>query len=153
MRRQIPDRPVSPRPLSALRGLVPFLRPYRARIALAIALLCLASATILVVPLAFRDLLDSGFGGGVKADGGLFGAGSLNGQFLGLFALAALWALTVAARYYTVSWVGERVTADLRSAVYARVLGQSPQFFETLQTGEVLSRLTGDTTLIQTVVG
>jgi ATP-binding cassette subfamily B protein len=59
----------------------------------------------------------------------------------------------VAARYYTVSWVGERVTADLRNAVYARVLAQSPQFFETLQTGEVLSRLTGDTTLMQTVVG
>ncbi|WP_287365941.1 ABC transporter transmembrane domain-containing protein [Thauera sp.] len=153
MRRQSPERPRSPRPLSALRGLMPFLRPYRARIALAFVLLCLASATILVVPLAFRDLLDSGFGSGVKAGGGLFGTASLDGQFLGLFALAALWALTVAARYYTVSWVGERVTADLRSAVYARVLGQSPQFFETLQTGEVLSRLTGDTTLIQTVVG
>ena len=67
--------------------------------------------------------------------------------------MASLWAVTIAARYYTVSWVGERVTADLRSAVYARVLLQSSQFFETLQTGEVLSRLTGDTTLIQTVVG
>jgi ATP-binding cassette subfamily B protein len=63
------------------------------------------------------------------------------------------WAAAVAARYYTVSWIGERVTTDLRSAVYARVLRQSPQFFETLQTGEVLSRLTGDTTLVQTVVG
>jgi ATP-binding cassette subfamily B protein len=59
----------------------------------------------------------------------------------------------VSARYYTVTWIGERVTADLRAAVYARVLVQSPQFFETLQTGEVLSRLTGDTTLIQTVIG
>ena len=153
MRRQTPDRPVSPRPLSALRGLSPFLRPYRARIALAFVLLCLASATILLVPLAFRDLLDTGFGGGVAVSGGLFGVDNLDARFVGLFALAALWALTVAARYYTVSWIGERVTADLRSAVYARVLGQSPQFFETLQTGEVLSRLTGDTTLIQTVVG
>ena len=153
MRRQTPDRPVSPRPLSALRGLSPFLRPYRARIALAFVLLCLASATILVVPLAFRDLLDAGFGGEAAVSGGLFGADNLDARFVGLFALAALWALTVAARYYTVSWIGERVTADLRSAVYARVLGQSPQFFETLQTGEVLSRLTGDTTLIQTVVG
>ena len=153
MRRQTPDRPVSPRPLSALRGLSPFLRPYRARIALAFVLLCLASATILVVPLAFRDLLDAGFGGEAAVSGGLFGADNLDARFVGLFALAALWVLTVAARYYTVSWIGERVTADLRSAVYARVLGQSPQFFETLQTGEVLSRLTGDTTLIQTVVG
>ncbi len=153
MRRQTPDRPVSPRPLSALRGLSPFLRPYRARIVLAFVLLCLASATILLVPLAFRDLLDTGFGSAVAVSGGLFGVDNLDARFVGLFALAALWALTVAARYYTVSWIGERVTADLRSAVYARVLGQSPQFFETLQTGEVLSRLTGDTTLIQTVVG
>ncbi|MBY0576541.1 MAG: ATP-binding cassette domain-containing protein, partial [Gallionellaceae bacterium] len=74
-------------------------------------------------------------------------------HFAALFGLASVWAVAVAARFYTVSWVGERVTADLRSAVYARVLRQSPQFFETLQTGEVLSRLTGDTTLIQTVVG
>jgi len=153
MRRTNLDRPVSPHAFSALRGLAPFLRPYRGRIALAFMLLCLASATILVVPLAFRDLLDSGFGAGLSAERGLLGVRGLDAQFISLFALAVLWALTVAARYYTVSWVGERVTADLRSAVYARVLGQSPQFFETLQTGEVLSRLTGDTTLIQTVVG
>jgi ATP-binding cassette subfamily B protein len=78
---------------------------------------------------------------------------SLNGHFLALFGLAGFWAIAVAARYFTVAWVGERATADLRCAVYTRVLAQSPQFFETLQTGEVLSRLTGDTTLIQTVVG
>ena len=92
MRRQTPDRPVSPRPLSALRGLSPFLRPYRARIALAFVLLCLASATILVVPLAFRDLIDAGFGGvpggagagGTARDGGLFGAQGLDGRFVAL---------------------------------------------------------------------
>ncbi len=106
-----------------------------------------------MVPLAFRDLIDFGFGQKQNASGGLLGTLSLNGHFAALFGLASLWALAVAARYYTVSWVGERVTADLRSAVYARVLAQSPQFFETLQTGEVLSRLTGDTTLIQTVIG
>ena len=61
--------------------------------------------------------------------------------------------LSSAARYYMVSWLGERVTADLRTAVYAHVLQQSPEFFETTQTGEVLSRLTTDTTLVQTVVG
>ena len=143
----------SPRSLSALTGLWPFLRPYRARIALAFVLLCLGSATILLVPLAFRDLIDFGFGDRAQAGGGLLGALSLNGHFIALFGMAFFWALAVAARYYTVSWVGERATADLRSAVYARVLAQSPQFFETLQTGEVLSRLTGDTTLIQTVVG
>jgi ATP-binding cassette subfamily B protein len=147
------DRTEIPRSLSTLSGLWPFLRPYRARIALAFVLLCLGSATILLVPLAFRDLIDFGFGGREQPNGGLLGALSLNGHFLALFALAGLWAIAVAARYYTVSWVGERVTADLRSAVYSRILSQSPQFFETLQTGEVLSRLTGDTTLIQTVVG
>ncbi|MFU2486291.1 ABC transporter transmembrane domain-containing protein [Thauera sp. WH-1] len=148
-----PSAPSAARAVTALRGVLPFLRPYRARVALAFALLCLGSATILVVPLAFRDLIDSGFGKGVAAGGGLLGTDSLDGQFVALFGLALLWAVAVAGRYYMVSWVGERVTADLRSAVYARVLGQSPQFFETLQTGEVLSRLTADTTLIQTVVG
>ena len=148
-----PKRPASPRSLAALKGLWPFLRPYRARIALAFVLLCLASATLLLVPLAFRDLIDSGFGKPAQPSGGPLGALSLNGHFIALFGLAGIWALTVAARYYTVAWIGERATADLRSAVYARVLSQSPQFFETLRTGEVLSRLTGDTTLIQTVVG
>ena len=145
--------PARARKISALAGLWPFLRPYRARVALAFVLLCLAPATILLVPLAFRDLIDFGFGERERQGGRLLGALSLNGHFIALFGLASIWALAVAARYYTVSWVGERVTADLRNAVYARVLAQSPQFFETLQTGEVLSRLTGDTTLIQTVVG
>ena len=144
---------LTPRRLSPLKGLLPFLRPYRARVVLAFMLLCLGSATILVVPLAFRDLIDFGFGDNVRPSGGLLGSLSLNGHFLTLFGLAGFWALVISARFYIVSWIGERVTADLRNAVYQRVLGQSPQFFETLQTGEVLSRLTGDTTLIQTVVG
>lgn len=145
--------PAAPRRLSTLKGLWPFLQPYRERIALAFLLLCLGSTTILLVPLAFRDLIDFGFGTVEPTRGGFLGALSLNGHFIALFGLASFWALAVAARYYTVSWIGERVTADLRSAVYARVLSQSPQFFETLQTGEVLSRLTGDATLVQTVVG
>ena len=153
MTRNRPMPPLTPQRLSALKGLWPFLRPYRPRIALAFVLLCLASAAILVVPLAFRDLIDAGFGERRLAGGGLIGASTLDGHFLALFGLATFWAVTVAARYYTVAWVGERATADLRNAVYARVLRQSPEFFETLQTGEVLSRLTGDTTLIQTVVG
>jgi ATP-binding cassette subfamily B protein len=147
------QNPVSTQRLSSLRNLWPFLYPYRARVVLAFMLLCLASATILLVPLAFRDLIDFGFGQRQDASGGGLGTLSLNGHFALLFGMASLWALAVSARYYTVAWVGERVTADIRGAVYARVLAQSPQFFETLQTGEVLSRLTGDTTLIQTVVG
>ncbi len=148
-----PGSRTPPRSLATLKALWPFLRPYRARLALAFALLILASATILLVPLAFRDLIDFSFGAEIQHRDGLLGDLSLNGHFLALFGLAVTWALAVAGRFYTVSWVGERATADLRNAVYARVLKQSPQFFETLQTGEVLSRLTGDTTLIQTVVG
>jgi ATP-binding cassette, subfamily B, bacterial len=148
-----PARPAATRRLSSLRDLLPFLHPYRGRVALAFVLLCLASGTVLLLPLAFRDLIDFGFGQSAMTRGVLPNTTSLDGHFAALFGLASVWALAVAARFYTVSWVGERVTADLRSAVYARVLRQSPQFFETLQTGEVLSRLTGDTTLIQTVVG
>ncbi|HEX7634737.1 MAG TPA: ABC transporter transmembrane domain-containing protein, partial [Noviherbaspirillum sp.] len=73
--------------------------------------------------------------------------------FIALFGVACVLAVATAARFYMVSWLGERVTADLRSAVYRHVVTQSPQFFETTQTGEVLSRLTTDTTLIQTLVG
>ncbi|MBI5430091.1 MAG: ATP-binding cassette domain-containing protein [Nitrosomonadales bacterium] len=153
-----PVQPAAPKRLSSLRDLLPFLRPYRGRVLLAFLLLCLASGTVLLLPLAFRDLIDFGFGQRADAHGALhhgtlLATQSLGGHFAVLFGLATLWAVAVAARFYTVSWVGERVTADLRSAVYGRVLRQSPQFFETLQTGEVLSRLTGDTTLIQTVVG
>ena len=133
----------------SLKDLLPFLKPYRLQVAIAFVLLSLASATLLLVPLAFRDLINVGFG---ESDGAV-PAINIDTKFGVLFGLAAFWALMVASRYYMVSWIGERVTVDLRSGVYASVLRQSPQFFETLQTGEVLSRLTGDTTLIQTVVG
>ncbi len=143
-----------PKNISSLRDIWPFLRPYRKQMLLAFVLLSLASATLLLVPLAFRDLIDFGFGETpARTHGALTDSLNLNSHFAVLFGLACFWALMVAARYYTVSWIGERVTADLRNAVYGRVMTQSPQFFETLQTGEVLSRLTGDTTLIQTVVG
>jgi ATP-binding cassette subfamily B protein len=136
----------SPRSLS---GLLPFLRPYRGRIALAVLFLVLAAAATLVFPLALRGLIDQGLvqsGQGERLV-------ALRGHFIELFGVAVALGLFSAARFYTVSWLGERVTADLRSAVYAHVLRQSPEFFETTQTGEVLSRLTTDTTLVQTVVG
>ena len=98
---------------------------------------------MLAAPLAVRDLIDHGFEPGA----------AIHGYFLGLFALAMLAGILMAGRYYMVSWLGERVTADLRSAVYRRMLVQSPGYFEHTQTGEVLSRLTADTTVIQTVVG
>ncbi|HEV7914970.1 MAG TPA: ABC transporter transmembrane domain-containing protein, partial [Albitalea sp.] len=78
---------------------------------------------------------------------------ALRGHFFALFGVGAALGLFSAARFYMVTWLGERVTADLRNAVYAHVVEQSPEFFETTQTGEVLSRLTTDTTLVQTVVG
>ncbi len=139
--------------VSTFKYLWPFIRPYKGKLALAFILLTLGSATILLIPMAFRDLIDYGFGQQPRANGGMLGNLSLDARFAVLFGLASLWAFIISARYYTVSWVGERVTADLRNAVYARVLLQSSQFFETLQTGEVLSRLTADTTLVQTVVG
>lgn len=135
--------PKSSRRLSALRGLWPFLLPYRRQILSAFVLLCLASVAMLAVPLALRDLIDQGFDAHSQ----------VNGHFLALFVLALFWGAMVAGRYFYVTWIGERVTADIRNAVYARMLAQSPVFFETTRTGEVLSRLTGDTTLVQTVVG
>jgi ATP-binding cassette subfamily B protein len=142
------DRPKSKSGLKTLAGLLPFLSPYRRRIiAAGIALVIAASAT-LAIPYGFRQLIDLGF---TSAD--TQKAAQVNIYFLALFAVACVLAAATAARFYLVSWLGERVTADIRSAVYAHVLRQSPEFFEVTQTGEVLSRLTTDTTLIQTVVG
>ncbi|MDH6593731.1 ATP-binding cassette subfamily B protein [Variovorax sp. TBS-050B] len=136
----------SPRSLS---GLGPFLRPYRVQIVLAGIFLVMAAVTTLVFPMALRSLIDGGL---ISADKGAQTM-ALREHFGALFAVAVALGIFSAARFYTVSWLGERVTADLRNAVYERVLRQSPVFFETTQTGEVLSRLTADTTLVQTVVG
>ena len=136
----------SPRSLS---GLVPFLRPYHSRIALATLFLLMAALSTLVFPVALRSLIDGGLSTASKGEQVL----ALREHFLELFGVAVALGVFSAARFYMVSWLGERVTADLRNAVYAHVLQQSPEFFETTQTGEVLSRLTTDTTLVQTVVG
>ena len=136
----------SPRSLS---GLLPFLRPYRGRITLALLFLVLAAMSTLAIPLALKSLIDQGL---IAADPGERVL-ALRGHFLALFGVGAALGLFSAARFYMVSWLGERITADLRSAVYAHVVEQSPEFFESTQTGEVLSRLTTDTTLVQTVVG
>ncbi|MGC1175408.1 ABC transporter transmembrane domain-containing protein [Polaromonas sp.] len=142
-----PDAPKgSPRSLS---GLLPFLYPYRGRIGLAVFFLVMAAVATLIFPLALRGLIDGGLGAGDKGAQLM----ALRTHFFELFAVAAALGLFSAGRFYMVSWLGERVTADLRNAVYSHVVRQSPEFFETTQTGEVLSRLTGDTTLVQTVVG
>jgi ATP-binding cassette, subfamily B, bacterial len=137
----------------SLTGLLPFLKPYRGRIALAGVFLVLAAVATLVFPVALRGLIDGGLTtGATSADKGA-ALLALRGHFFELFAVATALGLFSAARFYMVSWLGERVTADLRNAVYGHVLHQSPEFFETTQTGEVLSRLTADTTLVQSVVG
>jgi ATP-binding cassette subfamily B protein len=133
----------------SLSGLLPFLRPYRGRIVLALLFLVGAAVSTLVLPLALKSLIDQGL---VASDPGER-VMALRGHFFALFLVGLALGVFSAARFYMVSWIGERVTADLRNAVYAHVLRQSPEFFETTQTGEVLSRLTTDTTLVQTVVG
>ncbi len=131
--------------LIPLLDLVPFVRPYRGRVALALLALVVAALATLAVPAAFRQLIDLGFSAA--------NVGHIDTYFLALFAVSTVLALAVGARFYLVSWLGERVTADLRRAVYANVIQMSPAFFETTRSGEVLSRLNSDTTLIETVVG
>ena len=133
----------------SLSGLLPFLRPYRARIGLALLFLTLAAGATLLFPVALRSLIDGGLAQPDKGEQLM----ALRTHFFELFAVATALGLFSAGRFYLVSWLGERITADLRNAVYSHVLRQSPEFFETTQTGEVLSRLTTDTTLVQTVVG
>jgi ATP-binding cassette, subfamily B, bacterial len=144
-----PAPPISKASPRSLSGLLPFLRPYRGRIALAVLFLCLAAVATLLFPVFLRGLIDGGLSPSPKGQQLV----ALRQHFVELFAVSVALGLFSAARFYMVSWLGERVTADLRNAVYAHVLEQSPEFFETTQTGEVLSRLTTDTTLVQTVVG
>ncbi len=137
------------RQVRSLGGLLPFLRPYHFKIALATLFLVLAALSTLVFPVAMKSLIDQGL---VATDPGAR-VMALREHFFALFGVGAALGVFSALRFYMVTWLGERVTADLRNAVYAHVVTQSPEFFETTQTGEVLSRLTTDTTLVQTVVG
>ncbi|HXY22131.1 MAG TPA: ABC transporter transmembrane domain-containing protein [Burkholderiaceae bacterium] len=128
------------------------MRPYLGQIALALLFLLLAAAATLALPAAVRVLVDRGLTQPASLDLGTRMV-AIHEYFLDLFAVAVGLAIFTAARFFTVSWIGERVTADLRRAVYAHVLLQSPEFYETLKTGEILSRLTTDTTVIQSAVG
>ena len=132
------------RSLRPLRAIVPFLKPYRFRIAFATLALVASSTTTLVLPVFVRQLIDH------------LGAAELNRikeYFLPLLAAAAVLGAASATRFYFVTWIGERVVADIRKAVFDHILDLSPSFFEMTRTGEVVSRLTADATLIQTVVG
>jgi ATP-binding cassette, subfamily B, bacterial len=118
--------------LRPLVALIPFLRPYRGMLALAIGALLVASGLMLGLPVAGRYVIDHGF---ASNDGG-----RINLYFLMFGGLIVLFCAFAAARYYLLSWVGERVVADVRDAVYSHVIRMDPTFFEVTRTGEVLSR-------------
>ena len=133
------------RNLRPLRALLPFLAPYRGMLLAALGALLLAAGATLSLPVAVRFMIDQGF----SAEG----AAEVDRYFLALFGIASLLALSTSLRYYLVSWLGERVVADVREAVFSHILRLSQSFYETTRTGEVLSRLTTDTTILQSVVG
>ena len=133
------------RNMRPLRALIPFIARYPLMIGAAFMALIVATAATLAMPVAVRFMIDNGFS---NAD-----ASSIDRYFLAMLVVAIVLGLASATRFFFVSWLGERVTADLRAAVYNHITRLSPAFFEVTRTGEVLSRLTADTTLIKTVVG
>jgi ATP-binding cassette subfamily B protein len=137
-----PTRAASP---TALRLLFPYLRPYRARVAVATIVLLLAASLVLGLGQGVRHLIDNGFAAGDGA--------RLNHAALAMGAIVAGLGITTASRFYLISWLGERVAADIRRAVFDRVLILGPATFETLRTGDILTRLTTDTTLLQSLIG
>jgi ATP-binding cassette subfamily B protein len=139
-----PDRPKN-RSLRPLRALLPFLRPYRGTLLAALAALLVAAGAMLALPVALRYLIDEGLASSSTE--------TINRYFLAFMAAAGVFGVFAALRFYLVTWLGERVVADLREAVYARVIRMDPGFFEVTRIGEVLSRLTADTTLVQSIAG
>lgn len=133
------------RRLRPLRGLMPFVAPYKGVVVAAFLALVASTAVMLVIPLTVRMMIDEGFSDE--------NAAMVDDYFLILIGVALLMGVTSSLRFFLVSWIGERVVADLRSAVFDHVIDQSPIFFEKNHTGEIQSRLTTDTTLIKTVVG
>jgi len=142
MARQLEEREKS-KQLGALRALWPFVFPYRPLLFAAGFALVLTAGISLVLPLAVRRVVD-GFSSSADA--------LLDQYFLAALAIAGLLALGTGLRYYLVTRLGERVVADIRTAVFARMIGMSPAFYEKIMTGEVLSRITTDTTLILSVI-
>ncbi|GAB4184854.1 MAG: ABC transporter ATP-binding protein/permease [Wenzhouxiangellaceae bacterium] len=138
------DRPTS-RNLGQLRALLPFVKPYRLQILLALLFLVLGASTTLYLPVAVRQMIDLGFSPEHQE--------AISRYFMLMFGVAVAMAVFTSTRYLIVSWLGQRVVSDLRDAVYRRVVQMSPAFFESTRTGEVLSRINTDTTLVETVVG
>ncbi|TYB84514.1 ABC transporter transmembrane domain-containing protein [Oceaniovalibus sp. ACAM 378] len=130
--------------IGALASLWPFVKPYRVLMVLALGALCLTAGVSLILPIAVRRVVDGFETSAVRL---------LDGYFLAALAIAGLLAVGTGLRYYFVTRLGERVVADIRKAVFDRVIGMSPAFYEKIMTGEVLSRITTDTTLILSVIG
>src|SRR5260370_1422520 len=128
-----------------LLGLVPFVARYRGRATAALIALTVAAAATLAVPIAVRRMIDNGFDS--------TRAGLIDQYFGVMIGVVAILAGASAARYYLVTTLGERVVADLRDAVFERVTSLSASFFDTAKTGELVSRLTADTTQIKSAVG
>lgn len=133
------------RSLRPLLALLPYLRPYRGTLVLAVIALLSASGLMLALPVAGKYVIDHGFSAG--------GGERINLYFTGFAALVVLFCAFASLRYYLLAWIGERVVADIRDRIYAHVIRLDPAFFEVTRTGEVLSRLTADTTLIQSIAG
>ena len=133
------------RNLKPLRALVPFIRPYYGTLFLAMGALLIASGAFLLTPIAVRYVIDFGF---TSED-----AATIDRYFFYLLGVVIFLGLFGAARAYFLTWLGERVVADIRDAVYRHAIRMDPSFFEITKIGEVLSRLTADTTLIQSISG
>ena len=131
--------------IGAIRGIFPYLAPYRAAIAGALVALTVSSSAVLIMAPGLKYLVDQGFRGG---DTGL-----LDNALIALLGIIIVLTAATYARFFLVSWIGERVVADIRRDVFNKVIGLSPGFFEITRVGEVLSRLTADATLLQSVVG
>ena len=136
---------VKSRKLSALAVLFPYMRPYRLRAGGAAVALAVAAALVLLLGQGVRQLIDRGFASG--------DATHLNQAAIAMAGIVLALGITTGARFYLVTWLGERVAADLRIALFRHVLRQSPGFFETMRTGDVLTRLTNDTSQLQSLVG
>src|SRR5436190_19726702 len=139
---ETPQRRLRVRPLLAL---IPYVMRYRGQVIGALIALLVAAAATLVVPLAVRRMIDFGF----SAER----IGLIDQYFAVMIAVAGVLAAASAARYYLVTIIGERVVADLRTAVFSHLTSLAPAFFDTAKTGELTSRLTADTTQIKSAVG
>ncbi|MFT7141552.1 MAG: ATP-binding cassette subfamily B protein, partial [Sulfitobacter sp.] len=142
---ETPEQRTKGATMRPLRMLVPFIAPYKGTMLLAMVALLVSSAAMLAMPIAVRNVIDHGFS--------VEDAANVNRYFLVLMLFAVMIGVFGAARSYFVNWLGERVVADLRERVFRHVLRMDPTFFEVTKIGEVLSRLTADTTLIQSISG